>query len=240
MNKDYCLTGTKVVIRRLFKQDFEDILSCYEEYKLLYHKPINTGFMENIFLYGEIWGAYLKDNIIGCCYYFPVNSEFFSSSAFCEALKDFISNSEKYFYMGYVGIKHGMMSTCDPECPNRPTESGLYQAFMNIAQMQAFRRGFKYIIHASPVKLRQCSETFFTGGYNLIKIRGLENLVVHYIFAKPVFSEENIYETDTTAPPKKILLEDTKKISALLENGYCGVDYSKNDNTMYLCRLITD
>ncbi len=240
MNKDYCLTGTKVVIRRLFKQDLEDILSCYEEYKSLYHNPINTNFIENIFLYGEIWGAYLKNNIIGCCYYFPMDSEFFRTSAFCKAMEDFIDCTEKYFYMGYVGIKYDTISPCNAECPDCPTESGLYQAFMNIAQMQAFRRGFRYIVHASPVKLKPCTETFFTSGYRLIKMRGLENLVVHYIFVKPVFNEENIYETDRSTSPRKILLENTKKVSALLENGYCGVDYSKNDNIMYMCRLIAD
>lgn len=239
MNNNYCLSGTKIVIRRLFKQDTADILSCYEEYNTLFHNPVSAEYLENIFLCGEIWGAYLGGSIIGCCYYFPMDSGFFRNTAFGSALADFTDCTGKYYFMGYMGIKHKNIS-CGSNCSNVPTESGLYQAFSNVAQMQAFRRGLKYIMHACPVKKSRCAETLFCCGYSLIKIRGLENLVVHYIYVKPVFNEENIYGTDFNSEPLKVCLSDTKKVSALLENGYCGVDYSKAENLLYIRRLIAD
>lgn len=240
MNRNYCLTGTKIVIRRLFKQDINDAVSCYEKYKTLYHNPVSSAFIENILLCGELWGAFTGDDIIGCCYYFPLNSCFYKNSPSRETLADFIPETEKYYYMGYVGIKEEKICRTEAECCNMPTEDGLYQAFLNIAQMQAFRKGFKYLVHCCPVKLGCPLETLFSCGCKLIKLRGLEKLVVHYVFAKPVYSEENIYETDTASATEKLPLADTKKVSALLENGYCGVDYSKDKDLLLMCRLITD
>lgn len=240
MNKDYCLSGTKVTVRRLFKQDFEDIMSCYDEYKTLYHNPLSAAFFDNVFLYGEIWGAYLGDSIIGCCYYFPMKSEFFTDTRFYAAIADFTNETEKYFYMGYVGIKYEKVLKNTDSSVIHPTESGLYQAFLNVAQMQAFRRGLKYILHASPAKLGRDIETLLCCGCHLVRMRGLDNLVVHHIFVKAVFNEENIYETNLTESPVRIPFDDTKKVSALLENGYCGVDYSKNDNTLLIRKLIAD
>ena len=141
--------------------------------------------------------------------------------------------------MGYVGINTDNFLSNSDKGGNSPTEDGLFQAFSNIAQMQAFRRGFRYILHASPVKLIPLNETFFRCGYIMTALRGMKNLVVHHIFVKAVFSEDNLYETDRTACPERIFSSDTKKISALLENGYCGVDYSKNDDMLLMRRLIT-
>ena len=118
MNNNYCLSGTKIVIRRLFKQDTADILSCYEEYNTLFHNPVSAEYLENIFLCGEIWGAYLGGSIIGCCYYFPMDSGFFRNTAFGSALADFTDCTGKYYFMGYMGIKQAMAATaaiCQPK-----------------------------------------------------------------------------------------------------------------------------
>ena len=240
MNKSYCLSGTKTVIRRLFRQDMEDILSCYEQYKQLYYNPINETFIINTLLYGEIWGAYVDNSIVACCYYLPLNSSFYAQSPSFSAIADFTENTEKYFLMGYVGIKPKIYSTDYSENPCAPTESGLYHCFLNIAQMQGFRRGHKYILHAMPVKLCFDIETLFRCGYKLIKLRGLENLVVHYIFAKAVFNEEDIYCVDSAEIAETTDLSDTKKVSALLESGYICVDLCKKENKLYFKRLVTD
>ena len=239
MNKDYCLAGTKVIIRRLFKQDMDDIAGCYSSYKSLYHNPVTTDYIENIFLCGEIWGAFVENRIVACCYYFPLNSSFFTGSAFFSAITDFTPCCEKYYFMGYMGVNRENFSLTCSNTPNSLTENGIFQAFSNIAQMQAFRQGFRYILHASPVKLVPLSDTFFRCGYIMTALRGMENLVVHRIFVKAVYNEENIYETDQNSCPVKIPASETKKISALLENGYCGVDYSKNDDMLLMRRLIT-
>lgn len=240
MNKNYCLSGTKTIIRRLFRQDMSDILSCYEQYKKLYYNPVNETFILNTLLYGEIWGAYVNNNIIACCYYLPLDSSFYAQSSSYSAIADFTENTEKYFLMGYVGIKGELYETDYIENPCAPTEGGLYHSFLNIAQMQGFRRGHKYIIHPMPVKLDFDIETLFRCGYKLVKIRGLENLVVHYIFAKAVFNEEDIYCVDSVEIAETAELNDTKKASALLESGYICVDLCKKENNLYFKRLVTD
>ena len=236
MNKDYCLSGTKIVMRRLFKYDTDEIICCYQDYRALYHNPINKEFLENIFMFGEIWGAYFQNRLVACCYYFPLDSVFYKSTPSYSAIADFLDDTDKYFYMGYVGF-----SNCFAEIPDDcDTEGGIYQAFLNIAQMQAFRRDLKYVIHPVPVKISSHTEKLFACGYSLIKMRGLENLVVHYIFVKAVFNEENIYEIQKLIPDEKISLENTKKVSALLENGYFGIDYSKDDNMLLMQKSIAD
>ena len=144
MNNNYCLSGTKIVIRRLFKQDTADILSCYEEYNTLFHNPVSAEYLENIFLCGEIWGAYLGGSIIGCCYYFPMDSGFFRNTAFGSALADFTDCTGKYYFMGYVGIKHENIS-CGSNCSNVPTESGLYMIVALVLCVHNLDKQFQFI-----------------------------------------------------------------------------------------------
>lgn len=236
MNKDYCLSGTKIVMRRLFKYDMEEIISCYHDYTALYHNPVNQNFLENVFHCGEIWGAFFKSDLIGCCYYFPFKSSFYKTTASYSAISDFLDNTGKFYYMGYVGFKKHPFN----EKNGDDIYGGIYQAFLNIAQMQAFRRDYKYILHTVPLKISDHKEKIFSCGYSLIKLRGLENLVVHYIFAKAVFNEENIYEIHSSIPVERIPADDTKKVSALLENGYHCIDYSKEENCFCIQKSVAD
>lgn len=234
MNKDYYLSGTKIVMRRLFKCDIEEILNCYKDYKKLYYNPINKDFLDHIFMCGEIWGSFFRSELIGCCYYFPIDSAFFKKSASYDAIADFLECTEKYYYMGYVGFR----SDSSLKKEDSDVYGGIYQAFLNIAQMQAFRCNYKYILHTIPIKISEYKEKLFACGYSLIKLRGLENLVVHYVFAKSVFNDENIYKTQHDTEIEKVSAENTKKVSALLENGYFGIDYSKKENCFCMQKSI--
>lgn len=244
MNLNSVLSEKKITVRRLFKQDIDDILKCYKKYDSLLFNPVDSTFICNVLLCGEFWGAYHGGQLIACCYFFPLESDFFKAGASHDAITDFIAQPEKYMLMGYIGTNFDILSFDDKQyfegklnCAN-----GLYTAFMNIVQSQTFRRGFKYIIHILPVKTARNIKCIFDAGYSLIKMRGLEKLVPHYIFAKAVFPCEDIYRTDSESEGVHAAFSDTKKVSALLESGYCCIDIDGNlPDLQAVCRkLIAD
>ena len=240
MNISNQQTTRRIVMRRLFKQDLESAINCYKKYDRLYYNPVCENFLCDVLLNGEIWGAYTDSKLIACCYFFPLESDFFKTTETYTLLADFVPCPQKYMYMGYIGTD--FRHFCEEEKQFFKDElsnpNGLYTAFLNIVQMQTFRKGLKYILHSIPLKMSCGITPLFAADYNLIKLRGLDNLVVHYIFAKAVFPCENIYNTDDEPPCVTIKTNDTKKVSALLESGYCAVNLF--DNSFTFKKLITD
>ena len=244
MNLTTETTAKKIVMRRLFKQDTEAVINCYKKYDRLYYNPVNEEFIYNVLLYGEIWGAFKDHQLIACCYFFPLECEFFKNSNTYSAVADFIPEPCKYMYMGYVGTNFRVLNDEEKQffTDELSASNGLYTAFLNVVHMQTFRQGLKYILHSIPLKMCCGTEPLFSAGYSMIKLRGLDNLVVHYIFAKAVFPCENIYYTDADSPVTKVKITDTKTVSALLESGYCSVDIIKGKcgDTLLLRKLIAD
>ena len=238
MNKDYCIQGTKIVMRRIFKAELDDVIGCYADYEKLYHNLVNRRFIESCLVYGEIWGAFWNESLIAACYYFPLDSSFYTLTPSYGAICDFIEKSDEYFYIGYIGIKHDKIKEISREknCA-QPSFGGLYTVFLNIGHTQGFRRGFKKLIHTLPVKLHFDIEPMFCNGYRMSKMRGLDKLVVHYIFEKDVLSCESICTRTETVNAD---IKDTKKISALLESGYSGIDIDKTAGSLLLCPLVSD
>ena len=234
------LTAKRIVMRRLFKQDLDTILNCYKKYDVLYYNPVNENFLTDVLLNGEVWGAYLGSKVVVCCYFFPLESDFFKLSDTYSSLTDFIDEPSKYMYMGYIGTNFDNISEEEKDFLEAELDktNGMYTVFLNVAHMQTFRQGLKYILHSVPLNLHQNPEPLFAAGYTLIKLRGLDNLVVHYIFAKAVLSCEDIYYTTDENSHRLVSVSETKTVSACLENGYCAVDVS--DDKYLMRKLITD
>ena len=244
MNLTSETTAKRIVMRRLFKQDTDAVINCYKKYDRLYYNPVNEEFIYNVLLYGEIWGAFKDKQLIACCYFFPLENEFFKSSNTFSSLCDFIAEPCKYMYMGYIGTNFKVLNDEEKQffTDELSASNGLYTAFLNIVYTQTFRQGLKYILHSIPLKMCCGMEPLFSAGYSMIKLRGLDNLVVHYIFAKAVFPCENIYFTDEQCPVQAVKIKDTKTISALLEGGYCCVDIIKEkcSESLMLRKLVAD
>ena len=219
MDKNYSVAGNKMQIRRMFKHDIDEILNIYSQYSSLYHNPVNPVFINDVLLNGEIWGIYIDNSLSACCYFFPLKSKFYQNSAFYQSIADFTQEPEKYFFMGYVGISEEIRNKNSRE----NFQKTIYALFLNIAQMQAFRYGFKYVMHCMPIKMSQCMPCMFSEKFSLIKLRGLENLVVHYIFSKPIYCGENTMATDIEHT-EKISAKNTKILSKMLEHGYYAAD----------------
>ena len=239
MNLDN-LTAKRIVMRRLFKQDMDSIINCYKKFDELFYNPIDEDFITDVLLNGEVWGAYLGTDIVACCYFMPLECEFFKERNTFAYLADFIDEPEKYMYMGYIGTNFEAVNTEKQNFLKAELNkaNGLYTAFCNVAHLQTFRQGLKYILHSTPYKLAPGLEPLFAAGYTLVKLRGLDNLVVHYIFAKAVLSCEDIYCAYDKNDTKLVPFAETKTVSAFLENGYCAVDM--DDKNFLMKRLIAD
>ncbi len=217
MNNEFSISGTKIIMRRLFKYDIDEIINSYKEYDKLFYNPISKNFLKNVLLYGEIWGAFFNNKLIGCNYFFPLHSDFFKDTDTYSSITDFINEPSQYLYMGYVAMDNEYSKS-----------DSMYKAFLNIVQIQAFRQGYKYILHSMPIKMSENISALFSNDYILIKIRGLDYLVVHYIFVKSIFYENSMYNIDKNEKDIQLCMGNTKAISKLLENGYCAVNIENN------------
>lgn len=217
MAKDFAMLGKKIFIRRLFKQDIDIIMDCYASFDSLYFNPMTPVFASEVLLYGEFWGAFLEDKIVGCCYFFNGGAEFFKKYNTYEAIADFTENMEQYIFLGYIYT--------DKEYKN----VGIHKAFYNVAQIQGFHQCARYILHITPIKLSCNLQAVFESDFKLVRLRGLDNLVVHYVFAKSLYVDDYLYVT-TDNTPQIVSTSNTKTLSKYLEHRYCGVDVFQDDN----------
>ena len=238
MSKEYSLQGTKIIMRRLFKYDIAEITECFKSYDQLFFNPLTVDFISNVFLYGEFWGAFSNGKLIACSYLYPFESQFFKKEKRYSQLCDFLPDPGEYLYMGYVGIH------CKNKLPAEKAHilNNIYQAFLNVAEMQAFRRNLKKIIHCVPLKIPCDISPVFSNGFELVKLRGLEKLVVHYIFVKSIYPNNDSAATKTKGESLDVALSNTKTLSGFLENGYCAREISKDSNEIILSLfpLVTD
>ena len=230
MSKEYSLQGTKIIMRRLFKYDIDEISACFKTCDQLFFNPHTIDFINNVFLHGEFWGAFSDNQIIACSYLFPFESSFFKNEKRYGQLCDFLPDPCDYLYMGYVGFH------CKNQLPPDKAYilNNIYQAFLNVAEMQAFRRNLKKIIHCIPLKIPCDISPVFSNGFRLIKIRGLEKLVVHYVFVKSIYKDKKIPDTKLKGESLNVALSNTKTLSGFLENGYCAREISKDSNEIVL------
>lgn len=219
MNLEHSLNRTKITMRRLFKYDAETITECFKNYSQLFFSPFTPQFISDIFLYGEFWGAFAQDTLIACSYIYPFDCELSRNEKRYEQLCDFVDTPAEYMIMGYIGFNPEIFSENNNYSDENSVHSCLYQAFLNIAEMQTFRRGLKHVLHCAPLKTVCDVSPFFKCGYRLIKLRGLENLVVHYIFAKDVYNPEK-----QKGENLHVALGNTKVLSRFLESGYYAFD----------------
>ena len=226
MNKPFSLHGTKIIMRRMFRHDTDKITECFNDYNQLFYSPVNEDFADRIFPDGEVWGAFVNNKIIACSYLYPLDCKLSMDTKRYDQLTDFIFNPSEYLMLGYAGIHHKNFNECiSPEkavavCCN------IYKAFLNTAEMQAFRRGKRFVVHCVPIKLSYCLPQIFDCGYELVKIRGLEKLVVHYIFTKAVYLPFS--HMQQKGESCRVAQSNTKALSRFLEDGYCAFDILKD------------
>ena len=214
MEKDYKV----YTIRRLFKEDIPLIEKCYSRYDFLHFNPLNTEYIEQTLLSGSFWGVFCTGQITALAYIQPAEKLPFSALNAAWEITDMLNcNLADYLLRGYIWT--------DKSC----TQQELYSAFAKLWTIQAAHMGKKNILHYLPAHTEIDFRRLFRNGFLLAGLRGLDNIVPHYIFTAPAqLKKEPVKYRHTKTCP----LSDTMTISMLCEHGYTGFGTDRQNNLL--------
>ncbi|MEG1862290.1 MAG: hypothetical protein RR198_01655 [Oscillospiraceae bacterium] len=211
------LKGKSFKVRRLFKQDVDLIENSFSYYDRLHFNPVTRQFILNVLLCGEFWGVFHNGKIVGATWLFKGEEEFFRTYNAKWEIEDLLNKDLKdCLICGYIW--------CDEEYKNQ----GIWQLCSRLWRMQGAKTEKKFMVHYTCAHCYCDFNSLFEDGFSLVGLRGLDNIVPHYIFTgKITFKAAPIYSTKRV---ERVPMEDTKQLSQLLEQGYKGVHLDKENN----------
>ena len=86
-------------------------------------------------------------------------------------------------------------------------------------------------MHYMPAHMYFDMENLLNSGFDIVGLRGLDNLVPHYIFTK--MADYGTRDTKSFTDIVKCQQKDTKTISKLCEHGYKGFDMDVEKNILF-------
>ena len=216
MEKDYRV----FTIRRLFKEDMEHIHRYSHSFDSLYFNPITDDYIWQVMLQGAFWAVYDGEKLSALTYILPADSPAFACLDASWHMQDLLGCSmDNTLLCGYMWVAGGYTGT------------DFYTPLSKLWVQQAKRRNRQLLLHSMPATTDFDMENLINSGFDLVGLRGLDNLVPHYIFAKTAsYNQRNInLYTDIEKCPQA----DTRKISMLCEHGYKGFDMDVEKNILF-------
>ena len=211
---------TVFTIRRLFKEDMEKIKEYSSNFDFLHFNPLNEEYIWHIMLEGAVWAVFDGQKVVSVTYLLPADSTAFTQLNAAWNVIDLLDCSlENTLLCGYV---HTDSSYADRD---------IYTALSNLWTVQAARRGRSQMIHFMPAHIDFDLERLLNAGFELVGLRGLDNLVPHYIFTKAVSFEK--IKTQPGQQVEKCKITETKIISMLCEHNYRGFDMDVEKNILF-------
>lgn len=222
LEKD-ALLGRSLTVRRLFKQDVDIIMESYKEFDELHFNPVTPVFICKVLLAGEFWGIFDKDRMIACTWLFDAEKTLFQDFDAHWQINDALNkNLQTYLVCGYVW--------CHPHYQSL----GVYQVFSRLWCLQGAKIGKNHLLHYTPVKTWCDLQALFNDEFCLVAMRGLDNLVVHYIFTKTI-----TFQYGLRPPTEKatiVALNNTKEITKLLEQGWFAFQLTEDGKGVYMMK----
>ena len=216
MEKDY----RTFTIRRLFIEDMPLVEKYSRFYSCLFFNPLSQQFIQHIFLEGAFWAVYDGEKPAAVTYILPADSHIFSELNARWNIADLLDAPvDDSLVCGYVWTDDSYRST------------DFYSPLVRLWLMQADRKGKSRLIHFTPANLHTDFENLFYNSFDLAGLRGLDNLVPHYIFVRGAdFAKRKtrVYEDVKTCP-----VSDTKTLSMLCEKGYRAFDMDMEKNLLF-------
>lgn len=207
-------------IRRLFIEDMPLVERYSRVYDGLFFNPLSPQFIRHIFLQGAFWAVYDGDVPAAVTYILPADSSEFSKLNIKWNLTDLLNSPlDDCLVCGYLWMDE------------KYTATDFYSPIVGLWLSQAARREKSRLIYCIPVAMDTDFEKLFYNGFNLVGLRGLDNLVPHYIFIRQAeFAGRKVeaYEDVKNCP-----LSDTKGISMLCEKGYVAFDMDVEKNLLF-------
>ncbi len=205
-------------VRRLLKSDKDDILKAYSYLNKTFFNPVDDEFVENIFLKGEFWGVFLKEELIAATWLFKASEEFYKNSNEYWNIKDILNEDlEDVFICGYIY--------------NKNQSEEIYALFLNLFNMQSIKQNKKTLIHLLRAQEYNFIQPIFKEKFQLMALRGIENITPHYVFKRESGFKNKEDEKNTY---KKVNIQNTKEISKLLEKGHIG--YKLEDEKIHFLK----
>lgn len=214
-------TSKAIKVKRLFKEDMPLIEKCYSEYDFLHYNPMKKDYIEKLLVCGQVWAAFDGDKAAACTYMLPASSSLFEKTNAAWEIFDLLEEKPgDILVAGYIWTDENYRN------------HHIYAAFDKLWNVCRTKKGKKWVLHYFPAHIYFNMEELFRLGYLLRGLRGLDNLVPHYIFIKETGLGKNEY---TAADVKICPMSDTKELSKLCEHGWMGfgVDSKQNINFMY-------
>lgn len=207
------------VIRRLFIENMPIVEKYSHCYDSLFFNPLTSDFIENVFLEGAFWAVYDKDTAVAVTYVMPADSNCFSKLGIWWNLTDLLQAPiDDSLICGYLWTD------------DRYKDTDFYSPLTRLWLMQADRRQKAKLIHCTPANMAVNFEKLFYNGFELIGLRGLDNLVPHYIFIRnDGFTGGKVEAYEDV---KKCPVTDTKTLSMLCEKGYRAFDIDMEKNLL--------
>ena len=211
---------TVFTIRRLFKEDMEKIKEYSSNFDFLHFNPLNEEYIWHILLEGAFWAVLDGQKVVSVTYLLPADSTAFTGLDAAWNITDLLDCSlENSLLCGYVHTYNDYLGR------------DIYTPLSNLWTVQAARRGRSQLIHCMPAHIDLDMENLLNAGFELAGLRGLDNLVPHYIFTKAVSFEKR--KTQPGQQVEKCKITDTKTISMLCERGYRGFDMDVEKNILF-------
>ena len=212
--------NTVFTIRRLFKEDMVLINRYCESFSHMYFNPLTEDYVWHILLQGAFWAVYQGAVPVAVTYVLPADSPAFASLDAAWHLQDLLDCSgENTLLCGYVWT--------DENC----ADVDFYSPLVRLWSVQGTRRGRSMLVHCMPADKNGDIGPLLYNGFGLRGLRGLDNLVPHYIFTKQ--AELNCRKTEIYHEIKTCPFSDTKTISQLCEKGYTGFDMDVEKNILF-------
>ena len=204
-------------IRRLLKPDMDVIGRYRRQFDFLHHNPLSDEAVSQIMAFGEFWGIFDKDRCVGCTCIFLRETPFFAASSAAWHLRDMWGKIPQNLRIcGYMWTENGY----DAE--------KFYRAAAKLWTARREEMGAQTLVYLHTAHIPVPMGSLFAEGFLLESLRGLDNLVPHFIFVKkPEENERPKHQEESCA------MSDTKTISKLCEHGYAGCAVDEKNNILF-------
>ena len=216
MEKEY----NTFTVRRLFVEDLPLIEKYSQYYDHLFFNPVSRELLPDIFLNGAFWAVFDGQIPVAVTYILAADSSCFSDTGAGWHLADLLGETVSHCLLcGYLWTDDKYSGT------------DFYTPVVKLWLMQADRRNKNILVHFVLAQMKTDFESLFYNGFQLMALRGLDNLVPHWLFARNTEIETDripAYEDVKTCP-----LSDTKELSRLCEKGYRAFDMDVDKNLLF-------
>ncbi|MBR6610386.1 MAG: hypothetical protein IKK99_09260 [Oscillospiraceae bacterium] len=209
-----------LTIRRLFIEDMpwiEKYAACFDG---LFFNPLSEKLLPGVFVQGAFWAVCDGEIPVAVTYILDADSHSFAQSAAGWHLTDLL------------GEKAGHCLVCGYLWTDEQySHIDLYTPITKLWMIQAERKNKTILVHLVPSRFGADFEKLFYNDFQLIALRGLDNLVPYWIFTRKtdVGTEKTLPYEDV----KKCPLSDTKGLSQLCEKGYRAFDMDMEKNLLF-------